>query len=356
MPLPTLPPSLPALRTAPLPASGALVLVASMLGVHAWVLLVLAPGSGPGGPVARAAAGGASSRPILVRRLAGATTEAAPLALGKAAAPVPRSGLGAGARDPADASAAPPSPGGRAWPTYATRLPDSTALRYRLQRGDASGHAELRWLQSDGRYALSLESSLDTPPGRPPMRAKAPAWHSEGAIDAHGVAPGRYVESQAGRELRATSFQRDSGRITFSGGGREQLLLPGAQDRLSWLVQLGAVLAADPSLATPGRELTLFVAGARGEARPWTFRIIGAEALNLPGGAVIPAWLLKRQAQAPYDTEAEVWLDPVRQFLPVRLRLRAPPARLETELVIEAEPGPAEVPRQPVTPEAGAGA
>ena len=38
------------------------------------------------------------------------------------------------------------------------------------------------------------------------------------------------------------AIQREAGRITFSGPQVEYPLLPGAQDRISWLLQLAAVL------------------------------------------------------------------------------------------------------------------
>jgi Protein of unknown function (DUF3108) len=87
------------------------------------------------------------------------------------------------------------------------------------------------------------------------------------------------------------------------------------------MLQLTAVLAADPSLGDVGRQLQLFVAGVRGEAAVWTFTSLGAEALELPAGAVATALHFRREAERPYDTRVDVWLDPARHHLPVRMRL-----------------------------------
>ncbi len=218
-------------------------------------------------------------------------------------------------------------PGGLEVPVYATRLPPAANLRYLMQRGAASGPAELRWQPQQGHYALALHGTL---PGRPPL-----AWASAGEIDAHGVAPERYVESRRGREQRAANFQRASGRITFSGPQVEVTLVAGAQDRLSWLLQLSGVLAADPALAAPGQQITLFVVGARGDAQRWVFDVVGSEDVGLPEG-LAHALLLRREPERAYDTRAEVWLDPARRHLPVRVRWQAPPSTEVTELSLQA--------------------
>jgi hypothetical protein len=41
---------------------------------------------------------------------------------------------------------------------------------------------------------------------------------------------------------------------------------------------------------------------------------------------------LRREPRKPYDTQVEVWLDPGRQHLPVRMRLTTLPGGDSTEL------------------------
>lgn len=226
---------------------------------------------------------------------------------------------------------APPADGGSVLPVYATRLPPAATLQYAVQReggaprGPRPGlEAELRWRPADdGRYELTLSLA-------------ATGWASVGAVDAHGLAPERQVETRRGRELRAANFQRDSGRITFSGPQLEFPLLPGTQDRLSWLLQLAAVLEANPSLGGAGSEVTLFVAGPRGDAGLWTFHSQGAETAELPAGAIPGTVHLRRTAERPYETRVDVWLDPARHHLPVRLRVQNRAETEPTDFVLQA--------------------
>ncbi len=293
-----------------------------VLMLHGWLLGTLPPLPGHGGR-------GDAPRMLRVRQI---TLPAAPVAVAAAepapaapaaALPATRATRPAAAASAAPVAAAPPSAakadtGGEPLPVYATLLPPAATLQYAVQRegaGRAGVQAELRWRPAEGRYTLTLGVA-------------AAGWASVGEIDAHGLAPERHVETRRGREVRAVNFQRDRGRITFSGPQVEYPLLPGAQDRLSWLLQLPAVLAANPALAEAGQQLQLFVAGSRGDASVWTFTSLGVEALDLPAGRVDAALHFRREADRPYDTRVDVWLDPARHHLPVRVRL---PARTEGE-------------------------
>jgi hypothetical protein len=239
--------------------------------------------------------------------------------------------------DAALQAAAPPA--GTPLPTYATRLPPPVTLQYAVRRegqeraptpapapGPRGGlQAQLRWQHAAGTYTLTMGMGTV---GRA----------SVGGIDAHGLAPERHVETRRGRELRAANFQRPGmagvegpGRISFSGPSFEHPLWPGVQDRLSWLVQLSAVLAADPTLGAAGREVVLMVVGVRGDALPWRFEAVGVEDLELPAGPVRGALHLRREPQRPWDSRVDVWLDPARHHLPVRLRMRQGPNAPMTE-------------------------
>jgi hypothetical protein len=212
--------------------------------------------------------------------------------------------------------------GGADPPVYATRLPDSASLRCRLQRGVAVGASRLQWQRDDSRYALRLDTEW---PGLP-----AQGSASRGRIDADGVAPLRHAELRRAREQRAVNFQREAGRITFSGPQLAYALPPGAQDRLSWMVQLPAIVEADTALARAGASVTMFIAGTRGDAEAWRFEVLGSEALALPAGTVPQALRLRREPTRPYDTQVEVWLDPARQHLPVRAVFTTLPKRSAT--------------------------
>jgi hypothetical protein len=237
--------------------------------------------------------------------------------------------LPAGPRAPAAAPEA--SDGGETveLPRYPTRLPDATRLHYRAQRGDHAGSAWLHWHFDAEGYTLRLDAQW---PGQPSQGSS-----SRGLLDAEGVAPLRHAESRRARELRAVNFQREAGHITFSGPQAVYRLRAGAQDRLSWMIQLPAILQADASLARPGAQVSLFVAGTNGHAEVWQFEVLGREALQLPAGDVPQALSLRREPTRPYDTRVEVWLDPARQHLPVRVRFSTLPGGTPLELMLAAQ-------------------
>ena len=198
-------------------------------------------------------------------------------------------------------------------PTYATLLPPPLRWRYRLRRGLLSGVAVFDWQRSDAGYRLAIDGSVA---GLPVFE-----WASTGGIDAHGVAPNRLVMRTVGRAARAANFQRDSGRITYSSHDAEHPLLPGTQDRVSWLVQLAGVVAAAPArFAAPPAQIAFQVSGVRGDLAVWRFDVVGEQAIDTSVGRV-QALKLRREAERAFDTRGEIWLDPQRHHLPVRVVL-----------------------------------
>ena len=312
-----------------------------MLLAHAWLLHGLPHGPGPGwqapGP-----------RPLQVRQIA--TADSAPRVpapesrADPKAAPAPAKAPQGGPSASPDGSAAPIAqtqtqtqtqtqaqtqaptqattgaeaeaamPGGQPIPTYRTQLPPPARLQYELRRGTAQGTAELRWSPEPGHYRLSLQGDVPRP--------SALGWASQGGFDEAGIAPLRYAESRRGREVRATNFQRDDSRVTFSGPSVEYPLTAGAQDRVSWMLQLAGVLAADPGLAEAERQVSMWVTGTRGDGEVWTFTVQGTATLELPIGRVDGTVHLIREPRRPYDTQVQVWLDPARHYLPVQVQWR----------------------------------
>ena len=209
-------------------------------------------------------------------------------------------------------------------PVYPTVVPAPAHLHFVLQRGPLTGAAELHWQRRGDDYELLLEGVL----GGVPVLAST----SRGSIDADGVAPQRHAERKRAREVRAVNFQRDAGLISFSGPELQLPLRPGAQDRLSWLIQLPAIFEADPALGVAGAQVTLFVVGSRGDAQAWRFQVLGREALDLPAGHAADTVRLLREPSRPFDTRAEVWLDPARAHLPVRAVFTTVPGGQPLEL------------------------
>ncbi len=202
-------------------------------------------------------------------------------------------------------------PTDRALPIPATRMPPPFAYAYTLTRGAAAGEVELRWQPDGERYVATLQARDGA--------GELLALSSVGAFDPAGIAPQRFVDRRRGRGALAVNFRRDTGDVTFSGPQVVHALVPGMQDRLSWLLQLGAIAAADPdSVAAAGAAMT--VVGVRGESDVWQFEAIGPQILELAGGEFRTLRLLRRPLRA-YDTRAEVWLAPSHDYLPLRVLL-----------------------------------
>jgi hypothetical protein len=203
-------------------------------------------------------------------------------------------------------------PAGGRLPVYATVLPPSAKLHFSIRRGTSEGRAELVWRRDGADYRLHLLAEVF---GRPVVEQL-----SRGGIDIAGIAPERYADQRRGRDLRAANFRRDIGRISFSGPTVQYPLLPGVQDRLSWLIQVAAIAQAarqDQMPLAAGSEVALMVADARGGAAVWSLVVVGSELLDIATGPV-PALHLTREPVHPYDLRIDVWLDPAAHHLPLR--------------------------------------
>ncbi|MES2483436.1 MAG: DUF3108 domain-containing protein [Pseudomonadota bacterium] len=200
-------------------------------------------------------------------------------------------------------------------PTQAA-LPGPLTLRYQLSgrsRGrEVRGEALLRFQHDGHRYEIRHEIQAD-PPG---VRLQT----SSGLLTPQGLAPRRFGERR--RTEEAVHFDPVHDRIVFSAAMPAAALMPGAQDRLSVWVQLGALIAARPGAFGPGRSITLQVASAR-EAAVWRFTVVGEEDLALPAGP-LRALHLVRPPQREFEPRLDVWLAPGRAYAPVRLRLTGP--------------------------------
>ncbi|MCW7539604.1 DUF3108 domain-containing protein [Aquabacterium sp. A7-Y] len=205
------------------------------------------------------------------------------------------------------------APDTRPPPLYSTRLPSPFTWTYRLRRGLLGGTGELAWQPQAQAYRLSIE-------GRVALIGSVLQQTSVGVLSAHGLSPTRFTDRRRGRPEQAAEFRRDIGKITFSAAAAEYRLLPGAQDRVSWMVQLAAIAQADPRRVAAGRSVVLYVVGARGDADLWEFRSEGVQPLAV-GERRLRAVKLVRRGSREHDTRAEVWLDPGRQHLPVSARL-----------------------------------
>lgn len=208
-------------------------------------------------------------------------------------------------------AAAPPAQHSAVPTTF--NVPGSVRLHYRVTArtrfGTLEGTSQLHWRHDGSEYEARLELSAPLLPTR--------TQHSVGRITAEGLAPLRF--SDKARSEEAAHFDRDRGRVSFSSNRPDVALLPGAQDRLSVLLQLSAMAAGEPALLRPGATVGIQTAGSR-DAEVWTFAVEAEEPLQLPGGAMATL-KLTRQPRKEYDQKVELWLAPGLDYVPVRLRL-----------------------------------
>ncbi|GAB3663674.1 DUF3108 domain-containing protein [Ramlibacter alkalitolerans] len=197
--------------------------------------------------------------------------------------------------------------------TYPTAIARSFTFNYLMQRGGLRGSCELSWARTGGKYEARLKGTV--------AGFTVLDWASSGGFDAAGVAPSLYVEHRLGKSDRDVRFRKAESRIVFSGTRSSDIpFVAGVQDRVSWLVQLPAILAADPAKGRAGTRVALYVVGTRGRAGDWVFQSEGRETIKTPMGTLHTVkWT--RQAGKGDDLEAEVWLDVERHYLPVRIRL-----------------------------------
>jgi hypothetical protein len=219
-----------------------------------------------------------------------------------------------------------PGAGEQPPPLYRTRLPPAATLHYEVRRAFLRGDGEIRWQPAGGAYRLVLEARL--------AGVTLLLQTSEGTLGPDGLAPRRFLDQRGRRAAQAANFVRASGKITFSGSAVEWPLLPGSQDRLSWMIQLAGIAAGQPELLREGGHISMAVVGARGDAAVWTLRVAGREDVAA-ARARVHAVKLVRDPRSEHDTSAEIWLDPERSYFPVRAILRNSSGAPDYELLLE---------------------
>jgi hypothetical protein len=191
--------------------------------------------------------------------------------------------------------------------------PVPVRMYYQVQ-GQAKGvsySARAQWLwQHDGEhYSASAELT-----GLPLLSRRQT---STGRMGVGGLEPLRYADRF--RSEQAVHFEREKGQVVFSANRPAAVLQDGAQDRLSLVFQLAALLAGAPQRYPEGSSIWLPVVSPR-DAEQWRFDVGALQTLSLPAGQTT-AVPLTRQPQREYDPKLEVWLAPAQGYLPVRVRL-----------------------------------
>ncbi len=193
---------------------------------------------------------------------------------------------------------------------HSYRLPDSVHLKYKLQTNKFpfSLNSEMWWQHTGETYEARLQFSAF---------GQARVQTSRGAVTPQGLAPVRF--SDKFRTEVAAHFNQAQGKVTFSANTPDAPLLAGAQDRLSILVQLAAMLAGAPNRYPEATTIAIQTIGPR-DADTWLFTVGREETLTLPGGEQATLKLIRNPRQA-YDQQVELWLAPALGYLPARIRI-----------------------------------
>ncbi len=214
---------------------------------------------------------------------------------------------------PDPAASAPAVASAAAEPPATTRLPGSVRLKFSAtgQLGSAPMNlfGELEWKQDGQAYDARLSMGA--------LFVTLRSQHSQGTIGPGGIEPTRFSDTRKAEV--ASHFVRDQGQVVFSNNTPPVALMPGAQDRLSVMLQLGALMAGDPARYTTDGAIAIQTVGTR-DADLWIFKIGEEELLHLPAGDFV-ARKLTRNARKPFDDTVELWLAPALGYLPVRFKL-----------------------------------
>jgi Protein of unknown function (DUF3108) len=193
------------------------------------------------------------------------------------------------------------------------QFPASGALSYnatQISGGQPkSGSGTLNWTTDGSDYQLRLESSM--------VFVTLLTQTSVGKLGAEGLLPERFSDKRFNRSEKAAHFQRDAGKITFSGSKTSAPLQSGAQDRLSVLMQLAAMAAGSADQLAQAGQVSLQVANTE-EADTWLFTVNQAEKIQVPAGQAMALHMV-RNPRKPFDSRLEVWLAPNLGYLPVRI-------------------------------------
>jgi len=243
----------------------------------------------------------------------GATSPEAPASAPAAPEPAPAAAAGTESGTPGGTTAGGSEASGTIAGTQALRIPGSVTLDFEAtgQTGASPQRGvfgELVWLQDGSRYdgRLTLKAVFFT----------LLNWHSTGKIGPSGLEPERYSESRKAEV--ASHFVRDQGQIIFSNNAPPVPLQPGAQDRMSVMMQLGGLLAASPERYPAGTRISVQTVGVR-DGDVWVFVVGDEEKLQLPAGEYT-ARKLTRDPRKQFDRKLELWLAPRYGYLPVRIK------------------------------------
>ena len=213
-------------------------------------------------------------------------------------------------------AAAPSAAASAAPPAFFDTWPTDTRLTYVLTgnyRGQLHGRAWVTWQRLfDGqqpRYQTQVKLSLGL--------MLSMQLTSQGHITDQGLAPEIYEQ-----QIDKTRRQVRIGEDVQLNNGKRVARPDDVQDTASQFIELAHRLATGQTQLAPGSSVRLWLARPTG-VDEWVYDLLGEETLYLPRlGAVQAIHLKPRRLDQPNGSiNAEIWLAPSLQYLPVRILL-----------------------------------
>jgi hypothetical protein len=165
---------------------------------------------------------------------------------------------------------------------------------------------------------------------------------SDGTIAGDGLEPGRYSESRRNRSTGVATFARlaDGTSDLSSTEGKETVRAPaGVQDRLTVLLQIGALMQANPAMKHAGVNFAIPVAGEHGGLDIWNFTVLGEEQVRTDVAAQA-GWHVRRVVRpGTNDRGLDIWVESAAPHLPLRV-LYTDPGDKTIDLVLASEQSP----------------
>nr|MDH4393429.1 DUF3108 domain-containing protein [Aquabacterium sp.] len=194
--------------------------------------------------------------------------------------------------------------------------PPSTRMRYKLvgnYRGPVEGTAQVEWLRQGSRYQVHLSTAIG------PVLSRHIS--SEGELTPQGLAPRRFDGKQKVLFRAARRWQLRFGpdQVVLS-DGKLVPAQPGAQDEASQFVQLTWLFTTQPDKLRVGSAVEMPLAISRKLER-WVYDVRAEELLRFTFGDVPTFHLKPRREATDGDLNAEIWIAPTLQYLPVRIRI-----------------------------------
>ena len=224
-----------------------------------------------------------------------------------------------------------------------TRLAPSAQLAYmvdiRSQGMQQQGSSSLVWRQ-DGRFYDAHWNYYLVKLGDDSLR-------STGVVSPAGLGP---VKVHINRETPGEIvFDYEHQRLRYSRPEQELPLAAGTQDRISVLLQLSAMLAADPARYPVGTAVTLPVS-TETSLSDWTFTVEGEETFQALRDKSVRALHLVHRPRDQDSARLEVWLSPDMEYLPARIRVTQPNGDFADHRVVRAQSVLVDPPRLDASP------